>query len=366
MKSKGIRVILCFLGLLIIGAILYLIMVPVKEKEDTKAVVGFVMSGGMEEDGWNGMHYRGVKSACDAMGAKLIVKEHVKEFTGECLDSVKELAKADAQMIILSSYGYAKEAKDLVKEYPEISFYVNSSEYHDKNMTSYFVRMYQVRYLSGVLAGMQTKSNRIGYVAAMANNEVNRGLSAFTLGVRSVNPEAEVVVAWTDSWDDEKKEREAARNLIEKEQTDVLSYHQNQQYVIDEAERAGVKSIGYHQAYTGYSEKYLTSVVCMWDRTYRELIREFLQGRSNSKDNTWIGLEEEVITLSEYSDLVTEDEKAAVEQAKQDILSGNDVFSGEIYDTEGTLRCKAGESISDTVLLEQFDWYVEGVRFYEE
>ena len=36
------------------------------------------MSGGIEESGWNGMHYEGVKNACDELGAELIVKENVK------------------------------------------------------------------------------------------------------------------------------------------------------------------------------------------------------------------------------------------------------------------------------------------------
>ena len=61
-------------------------------------------------------------------------------------------------------------------------------------------------------------------------------------------------------------------------------------------------------------------------------------------------------------------EKQATElfaQAKQELLTGKDVFSGVIYDNAGKLRCGEKEVISDEMLLEQFDWYVEGVRFYE-
>ena len=47
-------------------------------------------------------------------------------------------------------------------------------------------------------------------------------------------------------------------------------------------------------------------------------------------------------------------------------MAGKDVFSGEIYDTEGQIRCEDNEAISDTVLLEAMDWYVEGISFYEE
>ena len=58
--------------------------------------------------------------------------------------------------------------------------------------------------------------------------------------------------------------------------------------------------------------------------------------------------------------------KAAVEKAVNEILVGKGVFSGVIYENEGNLRCKENQVIRDELLLEQFDWYVEGVEFYEE
>lgn len=352
------------------GVILVIIMLMItfagqSKKEDVPRI-GFVMSGGMTEAGWNGMHYDGAKYACDKLGAELLVKENVKEFTGECNVAIKELVEDGAGMIILSSYGYSEEAKELVKEYPEVVFYVNSSEYHDVNMTSYFARMYQARYLAGIIAGLKTESNQIGYVAAMENNEVNRGINAFTQGVKKVNPEAEVVVAWTGAWDDREKEIKAANNLMEQEKADVLTYHQNQANVVEAAEAAGVYSIGYHEAPEKCSDKYLTTVMCRWGLVYEQIIREYLVGKANIKQNYWIGLEADAVGLSEYSAAVTEEMAAEVEKAKTQLLTGNDVFSGIIYDNEGNIRCGEKENISDEVLLEKSDWFVEGVRFYEK
>ena len=68
------------------------------------------------------------------------------------------------------------------------------------NVGTYFGRMYQPRYLTGIVAGKMTKSNIIGYVAAHPIPEVIRGINAFTLGVRSVNPNAKVHVVWTQTW----------------------------------------------------------------------------------------------------------------------------------------------------------------------
>lgn len=363
--SKSLRKILAILAVVICVVLAVLLVVLFfGRKEQDSVKVGFIMSGDRNETGWNGMHYIGVKQAAAELGVELVVEEKVEEFSGECGRAIDRLAEDGVDVILLSSYGYSEEVRQLVKEMPEIAFYVNSSEYHDINMSSYFARMYQARYLSGIVAGMKTESGKIGYVAAMANNEVNRGINAFTLGVRRVNPNAEVMVMWTENWDDAEKETEAAKYLIE-QGADVLTYHQNQPNVIKAAEEAGIYSIGYHEALEGYSEKYLTSVVCDWELVYEEILREFLIGQGNTRENYWIGLEAGVVTLSAYSDEVTLEIQEEVDKAKTEIMSGKDVFSGIIYDTEGQLRCEEKEMISDEVLLERFDWYVEGVRIYE-
>ncbi len=330
-----------------------------------KPNIGIILSGAKNEEGWNGIHYDGIKKACEKADVNLIVKENVKEFSGKCRYAVNELIEENTDMIIISSYNHSPEITDIISDYPDIAFYCNSSEYHSENMTSYFVRYYQARYLSGVLAGTHTKKNCIGYVAAMPNNEVNRGISAFTMGVKSVNPEAEIIVIWTNSWDDSKKEAECTEKLINECDIDLITYHQNGSTVIETAEKYGIDSIGYHQQYEGYSSHYLTSVVCNWDKVYSILVKDLLSGQTNTTDNMWIGIKEDAVGLSEFSELVSEQDKKAVKQAKQKLLSGHEIFSGLIYDTEGKIYCNEGEVISDEELLEKFDWYTLGVKFYE-
>ena len=365
-QNKKLQIILMLIGSFVLAVILILILIPEKGKDIQTAKIGFILSGSVNETGWNGMHYNGVKSASEKLNVELLIKENVAEFKGECKEAVKELADEGASMILLSSYNYSEEVKELVKEYPNIAFYANSFEYQDENMTSYFVRMYQARYLSGIIAGLQTTTNKVGYVAAMANNEVNRGISAFTLGVRSVNPEASVIVAWTGTWDDEEIEKKAACDLIEKVGVDIITYHQNQAYVIEVADEKGVMSIGYHQAFDQFSDNYLTSVVCDWEVVYEELIQDFLRGKGNEIDHFWIGITKDAVGLSNYSSKVSKEAIRVIEKIKEEMKKASVVFVGPIYDREGNLRCGEKELISDEVLLEQFDWYVEGVEFYEE
>lgn len=365
MQNKGKRIFLIILAIFVFLVILWSIFFFEKKQGDT-VKIGFILSGSSEEKGWNGMHYQGYKASSEKLGTEILLKENVKEFTGECEIAIHDLVEQGASMIILSSYGYSEEVYEVVKEYPEIVFYGNSSEYHAKNLTSYFARLYQARYLAGIVAGMTTETNHIGYVAAMENNEVNRGINAFTLGVKRVKPDAVVHVIWTNSWDDEEKERSATRTLIQELNTDVVTYHQNQDFVVREADENGVYSIGYHIVSEDMSSKYLTSVVCNWEILYGEIIKQYLQGEANKVENYWVGLEKEAVELTDFSNEVSEDVLVEIEKAITEILEGRDVFSGVIYDNTGVLRCDEGEIIRDETLLEQFDWFVEGVEIYEE
>ena len=355
------------LGILVLlVVILAAVLLFMGRSSSKKEKIGFIMTGSIGEEGWNGMHYEGVSAACKNLGVELYVKENIIEFTGECGPAIEDLVKQGCKMIILSSYGYAEEVEDIIEKYPQISFYNNSFEYHADNLTSYFSRMYQARYLAGIVAGMKTENNKIGYVAAMPVSEVNRGINAFTLGVKRVNPDAVVTVAWSNEWDNEASERKQADKLIEDVGVDVITYHQNQTYVADEADKLGVYSIGYHQRLNNGSDKHLTAVVVDWKSTYEAIIKQYLRGNSQDYKVYWVGMDENAVKLADFSAAVSEDIKSEVSKATHEILSGKDVFSGVIYDNKGTLRCKEKQAIRDEDLLEHFDWYVEGVEIYEK
>ncbi len=359
MKRTNIRLWLIIAAAIVVAA-LTVMFICTGVDTSAKQKVGLIITGSIDDSGWNGMHYSGVDSACEKLGTKLLVKENVGEGTGECAEAIKELADEGAKMIILSSYGYAQEVADVIEGMPHISFYGIHSETKTEHLTTYFGRMYQARYLAGIVAGMQTENNRIGYVAAMPNHEVNRGINAFTLGVKRVNPEATVYVEWTNSWDDKETEVAAVEKLVNELDIDVVTCHQNQNHTVETADALGIYSIGYNQQAEGLSEKYLTAAVWNWDSLYYEIIREFLQGRVNTQ-RRWFGIERGVIELSEYSPAVSEETRQMVEDIKAELVNGQSVFAGDIYDNSGIQRCKQGESIGDDTLLQKMDWYVDGV-----
>lgn len=345
---------------LLIGVGLFLNPQFLKEDEVT---VGFIMPGTADESGYNGLHYKGLKTACGELDVPLVVKENVGEFTGECEKAIDELYKNGVRIIILGSYNYPSEVENTIKRYGDCVFYGSDTGFENKNYTAYSARLYQGRYLAGIIAGLKSKNNEIGYVAAMNNNEVIRGINAFTLGVRSVNPSAHVNVIWTGSWDDEGAEIAAVDTLYNKKKVDVITYHQNQTNAQKRADDLGIYSIGFHVSRRESSEKALATVTCDWSVVYRELVSDYLKGTKRNK--YWFGIDDNAVKLIDFSTEVDKKSMDAVNKAKVRIIHERDVFTNQIYDTKGRLRCGIGESISDENLLLHMDWFVDGVEIYE-
>lgn len=358
-------------GVLLAGIVLILVTISLlliffgKEKKQT-IIVGMVLTGGIDEPGWNRNHYIGLKEASENYDVELKVKQNIGEGSGESREAVAELIDLGAKLIILGSYNYNIEVEDLITQHPDVSFYCCSSSENDARTPTYFVRAYQARYLAGIIAGRQTTNNKLGYVAAMPNSEVNRGINAFTLGAQSVNPDVEVHVIWTGDWNNEERERNAAKTLIEEVGVDLITYHQNQDFVIQEAEKAGIYSIGYHEYSEGYSNRYLTAVLESWSSVYSEILKNYMQGKGDNKQLIWPGLEKAASSLAPCTELVDFETNDLVEKAKQHFQYGWDVFSGDIISTDGTYKCQSGETISDEILFSKMDWFVKGVIQYEK
>lgn len=358
------------IAVILVLALLLLVIVSMvrgfggDKEESQQVIVGLVLTGSTTEDGWNGDHYKSVKSVTDELGAKLVVAENVKESQGEVTIAVANLIEAGARMIILSSFNYPREMESFMKEHQDISFYGISEAKELSNFKVFSARAYQARYLAGVIAGLNTKTDKLGYVAAMNNSEVNRGINAFALGARRVNPRARVYVAWTNSWDDGIVERANVNKMVKNAGVDVLGYQQNRTNVIEEAEALGVKTVTYSLKSSSYSPNVLSSTATNWSKVYKEIILDFLQ-KKNSVSNYWVGADRDAIEIQFLSSAVSDSAKQVVYEIFDSIKNGMDVFAGPIYDNHHKKRCDKNEVISDLILRSEMDWFVEGVSIYE-
>lgn len=333
--------------------------------EEPPLKVGFIILGDVNEAGWNASHYQGLRTACESHGAELLVRDHVPEGTGSCTKAVKELAAKGCKLIVLASFDYPDEVKELADEYPEISFAATSAKAYATNMTAYFPRLYQARYLAGALAAMRTKTNVIGYVAAFPNSEVRRGINAFLLGAQRMNPQARVVVAWTNNWEDEEKETVLTERLIREAGADIMTYHQDDAAVAETADRLGVDFIAYNAPIPEGLTHGIASVRCRWDIYYDDILRRYLKGELNAMKNHWIGIDREAVLLDELSAEITEGMRGHLYYLRRALNGHQLIFIGPLVDNKGVLRCKEGETISDDALLDSIDWLISGVSVLE-
>ncbi len=356
------------LPLLLAGFVILLLVIVIQSfqlPEMNRTVkVGCVLIGDKADKGWNESHYSGLSDACREHGCKLIVKDSVPEDKETVLKVVDSLVAEGCNAIYLPSLAYGPYVDDMARKHPRVAFFSLWTDSKARNCTTYFARMYEVRYLAGIIAGAQSRAGVLGYVAAMSNPEMNRNINAFAMGIRRVNPEARLIVRVTGGWSNEEKERESVA-LFAKEGVDVVTYHQDCPYVVREAEKRGLFSIGHDAVYEEYSDRFLTATMYDWKVVYEKVLGDYLSGRTNFSSGYWLGIEENAARLHSLSPLVSDETANLVEQEKHRIMFESSVFSGIIYDNRGNLRCDAGESIKDYELLTGMDWFAEGVEIYE-
>jgi basic membrane lipoprotein Med (substrate-binding protein (PBP1-ABC) superfamily) len=130
---------------------------------------------------------------------------------------MRQYAEAKHDLIVGESFAVEAAARKVAKDYPKIAFLMGSSgKPQAPNFSVFDNYIHEPSYLTGMIAGGLTKSNRIGMVGGFPIPEVNRLMNAFMAGAREVNPKAEFMVTFINSWFDPPKAKEAAFAMIDK------------------------------------------------------------------------------------------------------------------------------------------------------
>jgi simple sugar transport system substrate-binding protein len=352
----------CFFKVLIIGLLSFGCSTIALAKDHDPLKVAFVYVGPTGDAGWTYAHDEARKYMEKKLGNK--VKTTYVENVAEGADAervITELARAGNKLIFTTSFGYMNPTLKVAKKFPDVKFEHASGYKRSKNVGTYFDRVYQGRYLTGMVAGLMTKSNLLGYVASFPIPEVIRGINAFTLGARAVNPKAEVKVVWVSSWYDPGKESEAANTMINMG-VDVVTQHTDSPGPINAAEKKGVYAVGYHSDMSVYGPKaHLTATEHNWGPLYTAKAKAVLDGTWKSED-VWGGLSDNALDLAPYNKVIPKHVRAVVDHAKSLIAQGKlHPFAGPINDQSGKQMVPAGKAMSDGEML-GMKWYVKGVQ----
>jgi len=324
--------------------------------------VGFVYVGPIGDHGWTYQHNVGRLEVEEAFGDKVqtTIVENVPE--GQDAERViRQLAADGHQLIFTTSFGFMNPTIKVAETFPDVHFEHGTGYKRSDNVATYNARFYEGRYVIGRIAGAMTKSNTIGYIASFPIPEVVRGINSFTMGLRSVNPDAKVKVVWVSTWFDPGKEGDAAKTLVD-QGADILTQHTDSPAPLQVAEERGVMAFGQASNMHAFAPNaHLTAIVNNWGPYYVQRTQAAMDGTWSSGD-VWDGITAGMIVMAPFNDSslpadVIADAEATVEGIRAGTLHP---FTGPIMDQGGNEVLGAGEVMGDGDML-GMNYFVMGV-----
>jgi basic membrane protein A len=316
--------------------------------------VAFVHVGPVADKGWSWAHDQGAQALKAAMGdgVEITTLESIPEGS-DAQRVFEDLAANGNKLIFGTSFGYMDPMLAAGENFPDTVFMHATGFKTSDNMGNYFGAAEEARYLSGMAAGAATETNLIGYVAAFPIPEVLRGINAFTLGAREVNPEAEVQVVWTSTWFDPPKEGTAAESLLDAG-ADVIAMHQDSAAPGQAAEAAGATWVGYNTDMTEFAPNaWLTAAIWDWAPFYIETAQQVVDGTWQSVA-VYGNMADGMVALAPFGDAVDQATQDAIGERQAAIIDGSfAVFSDPIVNQDGE-----SQPLGDIFGM---DFFVEGV-----
>lgn len=332
----------------------------VTSPDQAELKVGFIFIGSATDGGFTQAHNEGRLKMQEHFGGKvatMIVEEVDDQNKQDTRAAAENMIDAGCEVIIACSYGYIDAMEELAGDYPDITFlHFSGYKMNDTNFDNYFGAMEEPRYLAGIVAGMMTETNKVGYVAAYPYTEVQIGIDAFALGMQSVNQNAVLNVVYINTWYDPEKEKAAAEALLA-QGCDVIEQHCDTTGPLVAAEEQGAYAIGYNLDKPDAAPKaYLTAPI--WDHGayYISVIDKILAG--TFKPESYYGhMSDGYVDLAPLTALVPAEVADKVDEARTQIITGELApFSGEIYYADGRTLCSEGQTLSRAEI-----WSIDGV-----
>jgi len=332
---------------------------PVVVNEPLK--VGFVYLGPVGDFGWTYSHDLGRREMEANLQDKIksTFVENVNEADAERV--IRQLAVDGNKLIFTTSFGYMNPTMKVAKDFPNVIFEHCTGDKLATNVGTYSGRFEEPRYLTGMIAGKMTKSNMIGFIGAYPIPEVIRGISAFTQGLQTTNPQAKVRVLWVQDWYHPAKERDAAQALVNLG-ADVLTQHTDSVAVIQLAAEKGIYAFGYNSDMNSFgAQAHLTSVINKWGKFYTDTALAVMNSTWKSQE-IWSGIGQDMVDISPMNQVIPSDVQQLVNAKREQFIQGTaHPFDGPVKDQKGVVRVPKGKVLDDKAQL-KMDWYVDGIE----
>ncbi|QUS35798.1 BMP family ABC transporter substrate-binding protein [Falsirhodobacter algicola] len=324
----------------------------------------FIYVGPVGDGGWTFQHDQARKALIEEFGDRVDASTY-QESVPEGADAERvltQMALSGCNIIFATSFGYMDAVNNVAAKFPNVKFEHATGYRRDHaNVSTYDARFYEGRAVTGTIAGMMTKSDKIGYIGSYPIPENIQGINAAYLAAKKVNPDVTISVVWAYSWFDPAKEADAARALIEQGVDVILQHTDSTAPLAEAAKTEGV--IGFGQASDMAEFKpspRVASIIDNWAPYYIERVGELLDG-TYEQGATWAGIAGGEVQIGEITDAVPADVKAEAEKVRDAIASGElHPFTGPLNKQDGTEWLADGETPDDADLA-GMNFFVEGI-----
>jgi basic membrane protein A and related proteins len=304
--------------------------------------IGFIYVGLKGDYGWNQSHAVAAAALKSVAGITVVEEENVPE-TDAVTKSMESMINLDgASLLFPTSFGYFNPFMlAAAKKYPNVEFRHPTGLWNkDKdpmNAGGYYSYMDQGHYVNGVAAGLSTNTNKIGYIAAKPIGLVLRNVNSFTVGLKKVNPAAEVHLIITGDWSLPVREAESAQALIGAG-CDVIACHvDSPKIVIETAEARGVKTLGHNADQSQLAPKgFITGAEMKWSTVYDAYAKLIVKGEKLPNVNEG-GYDKDLVKSTAFGAGADDAAKAAVTAAIADMKAGKPIFVGGVKDNKGNV-----------------------------
>ena len=328
---------------------------PVKEAD---AVIAFGHVGPISDEGWTFSHHQGLLAVKDAFPAAKYIEIENIPYSADATRIFRQFVAQKSTMVILSSE-YGDLLHGVSDKAPDIAWMECNGHSVGSNRGWYYVKHWLPSYVTGVAAGLMSKSGKLGYVGSMPVPSVYGGVNAFLMGARSVNPNATMQVILINSWFDPQAAAQAGTALIDNG-CDVLFGIMDEAAYLQVAEKRGVPAVMWNTDVRRYGPKsYVSSVVVDWRKYYVGQIAQRLNGSWKPGAQTLLDMGAGV-DRDPWGENVPQAVAKQADAVRDKMMTGWTPFVGPIKDVAGTVRVAAGKTMDDMSLY-NWDWPVEGV-----
>lgn len=285
--------------------------------QDFKAAI--VMPGNITDQSWNQTGHEAIMMAKEKLGIEVAFSEKVAQ--PDQLEALADYARRGYNVVIGHGGEFVDAAERAAERNPDTLFVVTNGFVSKDNLASVTFDFKQFGYAIGFLAAKMSKSGKGGYISAQKIKVATDLEEGFKQGFQSVKPGAEILVTYTNDWDDVAKAKEAALNQLSQGVDVIFPLLDNGQIgALQAAQEKGAYSFGvWKDILPNWPDTVLQSAVM----DFRIALSDFLAQAKDGKvkgEVYQIGIGTEAGTLGEYNPAIPEDvvneTKAVIEKLK--------------------------------------------------